>query len=299
MNEPFNNDHQAPAQNVFPVVLLNPATPLAQGVLCTKQILFMSSKRDRSSPGQSGPPVKMVNTMHSPKKNASASSTPTEARTNEDIYKAIERMNQNLEAKITQSEGRTAEKLAVIEEQLMRRITDLEVKTEELLRENRDVKEQNRNLTARINQIERDIRKNNIVVTGAKVSNVKEAKEEMDRISQEYARDYPKLSNIRFIPAKPHVKIIGTCESMDHKIHIMRQKKEMKGKNGEMIYVDNDLAREDSRIQYLARQEAKRLRKEDKKVIIRDDKIIIDGEWWQFDPESEKFTKKQDFRQRP
>lgn len=32
--------------------------------------------------------------------------------------------------------------------------------------------------------------------------------------------------------------------------------KEMKGKNGKMIYVDNDLGREDSRIQFLARQEA-------------------------------------------
>ena len=64
-------------------------------------------------------------------------------------------MNKNLEDKIMASEGRTAEKISTLEQNLIQKITDLEEKTHQLARENAAIKEQNHLLAARISQMER------------------------------------------------------------------------------------------------------------------------------------------------
>lgn len=204
-------------------------------------------------------------------------------------------MNKNLEDKIMASEGRTAEKISTLEQNLIQKITDLDEKTHQLARENAAIKEQNHLLAERISQMERVNRKNNIMVTGAKISNLEEAKATMDRLSQEHARDFPKIHNVRLIATKLKSKVIGTCDSLEHKIHIMRQRKDITGTEGEKLFIDDDLTKEDSRIQYLARQVAKGLRQEGKKVVIRDDKMAIDDQWWQYDHDTEKFSRKLEY----
>lgn len=231
-------------------------------------------------------------------------STDTEEEnSSSDILQAIQEMNKNLEAKITESEHRTTEKvmskIGSLEQQLLQKIDQLEIKTNHLSKENEIIKEENHILLKRITQLERISRKNNIVVTGTKVINITEASKEMNRISSLYAPNYPKVNNIRMIQSKQHTKIIGTCSSFEHKVEIMRQKKYIKGTEGNLIFIDNDLTKEDSKINYHARQEATKLRKEGKKVIIRDDRIKIEDDWWQYDPETETFSKKLDFPKRP
>ena len=161
------------------------------------------------------------------------------------------------------------------------------------------MKQQNRLLNERISQMERSNRKNNIVVSGVQVSTWEEASEAIDKISAKYAPRFQKPHSIRMVKTKTLPKIIATCTSLEHKLSIMKKKKDIKGPNGEPVFVDNDVTKEDSKILFFARQEAKKLRLQGKKVIIRDDKIIVDGQWLQFNAETETFNEKLDFQKRP
>ena len=116
----------------------------------------------------------MFNTQRTPNKPASPLPDATAQSSNE-ILKALQEMSKNLEDKIIASEVRTADKISTLEQTLIQKITELEEKTDQLARENSTIKEQNRLLSARISQIERANRRNNIMVTGAKISNLEEA----------------------------------------------------------------------------------------------------------------------------
>lgn len=211
------------------------------------------------------------------------------------ILSAINSMKVELSNKISESEKRTtqtvAAKISSLEDKLAAKILVLEQKVEKLSTENKGLRDNNTILTNRLNQIDRDRRRNNIVITGTKVNTANEATQEVQRIAVQCAVEIPAINNIRLIKTAKRPKILITCTSFETKLKILKQRKEIKAESGEPIYLDDDLTPEDSRAQYLLRQEAMKLRKENKTVQIRGNRMMVDDEWWGVDVNSDTIYK--------
>lgn len=213
----------------------------------------------------------------------------------EDILAAISAMRMEVRSQLCESEKRMTDavtaQISTLEGNLAIKIQELEHKVDTLQEDNDKLRESNVALSQRLNQIDRDRRRNNILITGTKASTIAEAIEESNRITKQCSPNAPDLKNVRLINQKNRRKILATCASFEHKLTIMKQKKSLKGQNGEPIFVDDDLTPEDSRNQYQLRQEAAKLRKENKEVQIRGNKLKVGDEWWQYDDKTESLKK--------
>ena len=102
------------------------------------------------------------------------------------------------------------------------------------------------------------------------------------RIAKQCTPESPALNNVHIINSRTKPKILATCQSFEQKLHILKQKRNLKGINGESIFVNDDLTPEDSQTQFHLRQEAAKLRKENKTVQIRGNRLRVEDEWWQW-----------------
>lgn len=198
-----------------------------------------------------------------------------------------------------QSEERLASKLEsrlkALEEKFDRRFIEMETKMLKLSEENASLRTQNDRLANRMDVLDRDRRRNNVVFTGLKVSSPLEAVEAVKRVVKLANGPVLEIGNVRLIRTKVGPKVLGTCANFESKMILFRNKKALRGPEGRPVYVDDDLTPTDAEIQYRARQAAKELRLNGKDVQIGPLKIRVDGTWWPYDPATKTFAPKINF----
>lgn len=213
---------------------------------------------------------------------------PQTEMSTKNLLDAMEAMEKRMMEQARASEERinanTTAQINKLETTLGSRIKELEEQLERMEEKNQETTTRCIGLERRLRQLDRNGRKNNIVITGLEASTIQEAIEETKMVLPN-----AKLSNIRMINTKGGTKIIGSCESFERKLELMREKRNLKTTTGKKVFVDDDLSKEDGELQYIVRQKAKTLAAEGKTVRIGQRKISVDGKWLYIDEGTKEF----------
>lgn len=165
-------------------------------------------------------------------------------------------------------------------------------------KDNTELKLKNANLESRMLFLEREARRNNIVISGLKAKDAKEGKEKFETLVSKNAGINIAMHNCRLIKGNEGNRFVATCSDWDAKMVVMTCKKNLKNDDLTPIFVDNDLPKEDRDVQSRIRAYARECRREGTAVQVGFRKLKIDGVWTPYetlpDPGSDRtFRKKQ------
>lgn len=244
-----------------------------------------------TSPEESDKPQKMSN--NSEMSSAQLTKDDLKSIMSEEMRKiALEfnKMEKTVARTINATEDRIMGAFTEFELKVGKKVSMLEVRIDQLTAENAELKNENGKLSAKVNQIDRDRRRNNIIVTGIAAGTTAEAATAVNKLCASSGETGIAISNIRLIKGKGGPKVLGTCRSHEEKMMIMRKKKDLRGPDGNPVYVNDDLSPEDNEIQFLARKRRNELKAEGKEVQIGFRAIKVDGTWCSYDESAKCFN---------
>lgn len=170
---------------------------------------------------------------------------------------------------------------------LMQDVSEIRDGQQNYMKEINELKEENKKLTERLalvekkfEALERTERKNNIVIKGANI------REDMAKAGvQEFLKTQlgvtVSIISARVIKSKyTNPMVIAKVGDWEQKMQIMKNKAKLKGKP---IYIDDDLAPNDRKMQAEIRNIAKNERRQGKTVKVGFGKINLNGEFWIWD----------------
>lgn len=127
-------------------------------------------------------------------------------------------------------------------------------------------------LERRIENMEKEKRKNNIVVTGIEIV---EKDGEMEKQMEEWMNtELGVESKVKEVKRITQNRTLVSIENFNGTLRVLRSKNKLRGKK---IYIDSDLTPQERDIQKKLRQTARKLREEGKNVKIGHMKLIVDG----------------------
>lgn len=170
---------------------------------------------------------------------------------------------------------------------------DLEKKIVEVETVNKELQLKNANLEARMLFLEREGRKNSIVISGLKAKDAKDGKEQFESMVTKTTGTNIALKNYRLINGGN--RLVATCSDWEDKMIVMACKKNLKNQDQTPIYVDNDLPKEDRDVQSRIRSYAREYRKKGTAVQVGFRKVKIDGVWTPYE-DLEKLDNEHTFR---
>lgn len=179
------------------------------------------------------------------------------------------------------------------------RIKELEVKIEAVEETNAQLVEKNRALEARLIQVERDARRNNIIVTGLDSDSATDSIKELQSVIHGATEGKIMLQNCRPLHTRTGLKIIATCKNAEEKRAIMTVRRGLvRRKDGKdtPIYIDNDMPQEDRSVQAKIRAIAKELRAKGNEVMEVPGKLRVNGTWMQYDASTNEVIPANNFR---
>lgn len=142
----------------------------------------------------------------------------------------------------------------------------------------------------KIEALEKMIKSKNIVISGPVLSR-EEVAAVINRSLASTGSAPANLVDVRTITAKNgSVKHIASCSTYDEKAKIMQAKKAM-SHNGQKVYVDSDLTREEQEAQFEARKFAK-LQDKGAKVAVGYKKVWVDNKCFIFDKSRKSYQPK-------
>lgn len=198
----------------------------------------------------------------------------------EDIRHLFDSQSREISRKIAENGDR-------MEDCQSARIKELEEKIEAIESTNAELLEKNSALEERVTQVERDTKRNNIIVSGLDSDSPEESFQVLQSIIDTATNRGIKVNFCRAFHARGGMKIIATCSNAAEKKALMSVKRTLVRKRGggkvTPIYIDNEMTREDRFIQWRIRAIAKEKRAEGKDVMIVPGKLKIDGVWMRYD----------------
>ena len=209
----------------------------------------------------------------------------------------IEKMEANLLSQIKMSEEKINSnidrKLEAFEAKIENRLGMIEGTLNNLKEENVALRAENKRLSTQMNLLDRDRRRNSVIISGIEANNPAEAAVKINNaLETSGVTPTPAIKNVRILRLKSGQKMVGTFQSLEEKLAIMRNKRNIKTAEGNPVFIDDDLTPEDSEIQFMARQKARELRKTGKEVKIGNGQIKVDGAWLRYDAETGDFIMK-------
>lgn len=232
-----------------------------------------SHKRPASnSPLEGRESSKMPNQLQTPPKN------PPQATSTADLMGMMKQMFSNQTIEIRASEERVKESVAL-------KIQELEHRIEAIEEENNRLRSSQSAMEMRVLQLERENRKLNIVASGLSPAPGQDEKTLLEKAIKDATGCQILLKNCRSFATEGKNRIVATCATWEEKMTIMANKKKFRNKsNGEPIYIDSDLPKEDREVQAKLRAIARTKRAEGRDVRVGFRKLKIDGEWITYDP---------------
>lgn len=158
---------------------------------------------------------------------------------------------------------------------------EIKDENEELQKENKKIKEDMDKVGERLKRLEKEKRRNNIVITGLKIDTDKEdtLRDTMEKFIE---------NGIKVIAGVKAAHKLGpnTClvelEGKEDKKQIMQNKRILKDRSNEKIYINDDLTPEERDVARIIRGVAKEEKKNGKRVKIGYEKISIDDKWFKW-----------------
>lgn len=167
----------------------------------------------------------------------------------------VQKLLQSCVEEVTSTLDKLLLKMEASEERIVKM---LETKIASLESQVKEVVAKNITLENKIQQLEKDKRKRNIVITGLNAD-----KEDVANIVEKLMAnpaDERKLARIKDVWKTQlkdgSFKFIGTCDSFEEKQRILKCKRQMVH-NGKPFYLDDDLTKEEREIQFKARMFAR------------------------------------------
>lgn len=200
-----------------------------------------------------------------------------------DLYSLIKGLSitlTNVQTQITEMRVNVDAKL----DQLNNKFADWQNEKAELLQKQTELEE-------RLDRIERQQKRNNIVVTGVAVEAQAQANNVIEQLLKAKLNMNLKVGNAFYIKTKSGAnKIIATMNSYEDKNAVMKSKRKLNDVGGPVkIFINDDLIPKDEFIQYQARIFAKKMRDSGKDAKIAFKKVYVNNVAHIWDANSESF----------
>lgn len=212
----------------------------------------------------------MPNMSHSPK------NLTMHRNEKEEMLEAIQKMIGNQTQEINTS-------IASIKATVDAKFRELGQKMSEMESDNLELKRKNESLEARMLFLEREGRRNNVIISGMKTESVTEGREVFEALVEKSSGAKIQLSNYRIIKSAESSRIVATCSNWEDKMVVMASKKNFKNVDQTPIYVDNDLSKADREVQGKLRACAKECRLRGLAVQVGFRKLRVNGVWKPYD----------------
>lgn len=236
-----------------------------------------SGKRDRSSPEFDNKETKRANITMEAKLDL--------------LLKAVE------EFKVSQKEFKSSlEEVNATQGDIKKELAEfkqsIQEKESRWQEERADLVSMNKQLESRLDQLERNERRNNAILSGVDVS-----RENATGVVKElFAKLDPtiKTSEIRDFKTQAGAsKIFVRFANLEDKMKVFKAKQKLtisdnKGAS-RPVFINDDLSKKDQQINFLARKLARDFRAHNKTVKLAYRKLCVDGEWLAWNEEGEKF----------
>lgn len=144
-------------------------------------------------------------------------------------------------------------------------------------------------LEARIDQLERQQKRNSIIITGLSMTDNRTAKTAVDDLfRQQMGLDATVAEAFVIKLRSGENKIIAKMLSFEDKLRVMKNKSAL-SKSGK-IYLSDDLIKKDQFVQFKAREFAKQKRAEGKDAKVGNKRVVVDDVIFVWDDEGQTFT---------
>lgn len=142
-------------------------------------------------------------------------------------------------------------------------------------------------LEVKVDHLEREKRKNNVVVTGIQME---EETEEPHKQIQEWMNKELEINCIVKETKKiAQNKVLVTMEHFEEKIKVLKNKNKLKGKT---VYIDSDLTQRERNTQWKLRMEARKIRGTGKNVKLGHLALMVNGKWMIWNEEENKLEER-------
>lgn len=199
---------------------------------------------------------------------------------------AFLKSKETIRSPIKNAKEEEAEEMDEIKQMLQQVMTSLDdIKTEQmtyredmnaLRKENSLLKTAVTNLEKRVHMLERKDGKNNIIIKGVNTDEIKGNDKTEDYIKESLGVDV----SVRSVQQIKNSMLLVQLESWEEKMEVMGNKKKLKGSK---VYIENDLTKEERRIQAEIRKVAQEERKKGKKAVARYNKLLVNDQVWIWD----------------
>lgn len=146
-------------------------------------------------------------------------------------------------------------------------------------------------LMNRIDQLERNQKRPNIVVTGLERDTELSARETVEQLFREKVSDDIVVASAYKINMKNgSSKFIATMRSVEDKITVMKGKAKLLSDGGKKVFVADDLIKKDEFVQFQARSFAKKMSAENKEAKVAFKRVYVDNVAHIWDENSQTFV---------
>lgn len=190
------------------------------------------------------------------------------------MQEMLENFKESVSLEIRNSEKRLGDKFDLTVTAISQRMTTLEA-------ENVALKKENIALTEKIARIEENSRRNNVVISGIKATDHGEALACVRQMITETMKRPIDVGNVRLIKQmKGAPKVVVSCKFFEDKLELLAHKKDFRSREGNAIFINDDLTKDQSRLQFELRGHVKMLRSSGKKVKTRRGQFQVDDSLW-------------------
>lgn len=160
----------------------------------------------------------------------------------------------------------------------------------EIKKENIQLKRDVKILEHKLEKMEKEKRKNNVIITGMEFQsdNQQEMKQVLENLVKEQLHINTEIKKVEKISDK---RCIVEMETFEGKLKILKHKRKLRKTGRKEIFINSDLTPKERDIDYKIRKRAKEEINNGKNVIIKYQKLIINGIEWKWNEEREELER--------
>lgn len=169
-------------------------------------------------------------------------------------------------------------------------IEKLKIGNEKLKKENREIREELREIKLSVEGMDKDRRKNNVVINGLKINteNTTTLKKEMEDFIEQKIGVTIQVEKIHKLGEK--TCLVGMKNERD-KEQVMKNKHKLKDNRDAAIYINDDMTKQEREIQRQLRNFEREERRKGRQVRKRYNRVTVEGEDWKWDNAEQKMIK--------
>lgn len=213
----------------------------------------------------------------------------------EEIYRRNKKSTRTVARKIDSKREEEMNEMKDMMREMMQEIkevrksqTSYEQEIKMLKGENIQLKERISKLENKLNRLENKDRRNNIIVKGVKFNEI-DLKQEVENFLKKELNLSTKIIEVELIkPKTVETFVVAKVGSWQEKMEIMKGKHRLRGTQK---YIDDDLSREERKVQLELRNIAKREREKGNEAKVGYKKVFINKERWNWDEDKLKIEK--------